>query len=212
MSPVENVHRHRKPKFDLILGCPYTFETPMKVGPARNAMSLPLHWAGALSGRRNSQADLVLVAPLQPSTAGGSGAFQVKASDGNRYWVKVLNNGQGSRVPITEQIVGRAGVLLGAPCCAVKTIEIPSGLPSWEFRPGLHLEPGIGHASFAIDPVIEVRSMANRSHDENEKRHAYVHALYDWCWGGDHQWLVAISDENRYHSHDHGWYLPPTGH
>jgi hypothetical protein len=36
-------------------------------------------------------------------------------------------------------------------------------------------------------------------------------ALFDWCWGGDLQGLVALSDESRYFSHDHGWYLPPNG-
>ena len=29
--------------------------------------------------------------------------------------------------------------------------------------------------------------------------------------GGDVQGLLAAKDENRFYSHDHGWYLPPEG-
>lgn len=168
-------------------------------------------WEGLLEGKRTLTADLQMVAPLQQSSSGGSGAFQVRGSDNNRYWVKVLNNPQGQRVPITEQIVGRVGSLIGAPCCQVLTLGIPSEFAGWEFRPGIQLQPGIGSASRSIENVVEKRILENRHEDSNTTRHAYIHALYDWCWGSDAQWLVEIGDENKYHSHDHGWYLPPSG-
>ncbi|MDE2107032.1 MAG: hypothetical protein KGL39_58030, partial [Patescibacteria group bacterium] len=71
--------------------------------------------------------------------------------------------------------------------------------------------PGIGHASLAVEPSLETHSLGHRMEDENIKRHAFLYALYDWCWGGDPQWLVAIGNEFSYHSHDHGWYFPPVG-
>lgn len=174
-------------------------------------MALPVTWNGVLAGRRPERADVEMQMALSPSNQGGSGTFLAKASNGNRYWVKVLNNPQGIKVPITEQIVGRVGTLIGAPCCTVQTISIPPELAGWEFRPGAQLQPGIGHASMAMENVLEVRQLGHRSDDANSRRHALVHALYDWCWGEDAQWLVAVGDENRYHSHDHGWYLPPSG-
>lgn len=36
-------------------------------------------------------------------------------------------------------------------------------------------------------------------------------AIYDWCWGGDEQWLYAEPEDCKLYSHDHGWYLPETG-
>lgn len=53
--------------------------------------------------------------------------------------------------------------------------------------------------------------MASRDRDDNAVRHAGVFALYDWCWGGDDQWLYEVTADRRLHSHDHGWYLPETG-
>lgn len=51
----------------------------------------------------------------------------------------------------------------------------------------------------------------HRKEDDNARRHASLFALFDWCWGGDAQWLFQISDEHKTYSHDHGWYLPEEG-
>jgi hypothetical protein len=64
------------------------------------------------------------VMPLRPSTAGGSGSFLVLADDGRRYWCKSLNNFQGPRIPITEQIVGRLAALIGAPVCELQLVNL----------------------------------------------------------------------------------------
>lgn len=168
-------------------------------------------WVGIVRGRRVAEAEVSLKAPLQSGSRGGSGAFLGLAEDDRRYWIKPLNNLQGPRVPITEQIVGRAGALIGAPTCTVRTIAISPDFTGWEFRPGHRLEAGIAHASLLVEPVVETGTLERRLEDDNALRHAYIIALHDWCWGGDGQWLMAIDDENRYFSHDHGWYLPPEG-
>jgi hypothetical protein len=133
------------------------------------------------------------------------------ASDQRRYWIKTLNNLQGPCVPITEQVVGRLGILVDAPTCAVATIMIPPDLAGWQFRPGVALQAGIAHACREVDPVVETGALERRAEDENARHHAYIYALHDWCWGGDGQWLVSIAEDNRYYSHDHGWYFPPNG-
>jgi hypothetical protein len=56
--------------------------------------------------------------------------------------------------------------------------------------------------------VLEERDLLHRDEDDNQRRHAGVFALYDWCWGNDDQWLYVTGDENRVYSHDHGHYLP----
>lgn len=169
-------------------------------------------WHGLVAGRRPWRPRLVLTAPVGPSPRGGSGAFLGIASDRRRYWIKALNNGQGPKVPTTEQIVGRVGRLIGAPTCEVNAILIPRSLAGWEFRPGRPLERGIAHASLAVgDTVEEIRDLRHRSEDMNAIRHVGYIALYDWCWGGDVQGLVELTADKRFHSHDHGWFLPPTG-
>jgi hypothetical protein len=168
-------------------------------------------WLDKLAGLRNDDAELRLDVPLGQGTRGGSGAFPGLADDGKRYWIKPLNNQQGLRIPITEQIVGRAGALTGAPTCIVRTIQIPSQLVGWEFRPGYRLEASIAHACEHVGDAADVRGLDRRNEDDNARRHAHMMALFDWCWGGDPQGLVALSAESRYYSHDHGWYLPPIG-
>lgn len=168
-------------------------------------------WNGLLNGQRATTAEVALKAALQQSRTGGSGAFLGLADDGQRYWIKPLNNAQGERVPITEQIVGRIGNLLGAPTCENRTIAISEEFAGWEFRPGRTLEPGIAHASLHVEHAIFTRALNHRADDDNSRRYAFLFALYDWCWGGDVQGLLAAKDENRFYSHDHGWYLPPEG-
>ncbi|MDE0268276.1 MAG: hypothetical protein OXI96_04460 [Acidimicrobiaceae bacterium] len=112
---------------------------------------------------------------------------------------------------MTESIIGAAGQLIEAPVCETAIVYVPEELEGWEFRPGLRLESGFAHASRAVETAIEDRELGYRYDDDNQVRHVGVFALYDWCWGGDPQWLYAVSDENRLYSHDHGWYLPEVG-
>ncbi len=170
-------------------------------------------WQGTLANRRAWRGARVhIVTPLQPSTSGGSGAFLSLGSDGRRYWVKGLNGPQGSRVPVTEQIVGRAGALIGAPVCVVEVVYLPSAIAGWAYRPGHLIERGFAHGSVAIDKCVEERpGLGDRDKDENAVRHPGYFALYDWCWGGDTQALLDLDGDRRFHSHDHGSFLPPGG-
>lgn len=153
----------------------------------------------------------VIVLPLQPSPRGGSGTFLAVDTDDREWWVKPLNNAQDERVVVTESIVGAAGRLIGAPVCETAIVYLPEGLEGWEFRPGRTLESGFAHASLAVEAAVEDRQLRSRDDDDNRINHVGVFALYDWCWGGDPQWLYSTADENRIFSHDHGWYLPDVG-
>lgn len=170
-------------------------------------------WDGQIVGRRSSNAiDMPTIhIPLQPSPRGGSGTFLAADNSNIRWWIKPLNNLQGERVTITEAIVGAVGRLIGAPVCETKVVVLPEELRGWEFRPGGFLKPGLAHASRDIQRAFELRTLNHRIDDDNQRRHAGVFALYDWCWGGDDQWLYAQSLENCLFSHDHGWYLPEVG-
>ena len=62
-----------------------------------------------------------------------------------------------------------------------------------------------------VASAVEHRSLQYRERDDNARRHVGVFAVYDWCWGGDEQWLYAEPEDRKLYSHDHGWYLPETG-
>lgn len=168
-------------------------------------------WSGVLSDRGNPDEIPVIEVPLQPSPQGGSGTFLAADDNGKKWWVKPLNNQQGGKVIVTEQIVGRMGALIGAPVCEVGVVRLPEEISGWEFRPGAQIQPGLAHGSAAVDPVVEDRSLAHRDRDDNRRRHVGIIALYDWCWGGDPQWLYAEANDRMVYSHDHGWYLPEEG-
>lgn len=162
---------------------------------------MPINGAEELQG-------VAAVIPLRESTAGGSGSFLILADDGRRYWCKSLNNFQGPRIPVTEQIVGRLAALIGAPACEVALVKLDA-IAGWEFRPGSGrlVEAGWAHGSVAVDPAVETRSLDHRTDDDNRRRHCGIYALCDWLVGSDVQWLYGVSEDNAYYSHDHGFYL-----
>jgi hypothetical protein len=149
--------------------------------------------------------------PLQPSTRGGSGTFLAECTDGGQWWIKPSNHLQGGKVLVTEFLVGRLGALIGAPVCEVALIGIGPEVVGWEFRPGHVLVAGVGNGSRGVPDAVELNSLEARERDDNRRRHAGVFALYDWCWGGDDQWLYCETSDRMLYSHDHGWYFPETG-
>ncbi len=151
------------------------------------------------------------IAPLQQARGGLSAPFLVRASDERRYWCKVINNPEHTRIPINEQLVGRLGQVLGAATCEVALIRIPEDLAGWQFcswNSSLQLEPGWAHGSAEVAGAVETRTMRSRISDDNARRHAGLYAIYDWLCGEDPQWLACGSQQDAFFSHDHGSYFP----
>jgi hypothetical protein len=167
-------------------------------------------WRGLVVGRTDD-VGLSLRSVLGESEGGGSGSFPGRASDNERWYVKPQNNRQGGQVIVSEYLVSAVGLIVGAPVCDVQPIHIPPDLAGHGFATGLVLEPGVASASRAVPDAIEDRGLLHRERDDNRKRHAGVFVLYDWCWGGDPQWLYSATEESKLYSHDHGWYFPPEG-
>jgi hypothetical protein len=168
-------------------------------------------WDGAIPALSHPSEPLIIELPLEPSKGGGSGSFLALGSDGRRWWVKPPNQLQGGKVLVTEHVVAEAGLLIHAPVCEVAVAKIPDELIGWEFKVGSFLESGFAHASLEVPDANQEGQLTHRQHDDNARRHAGVYALYDWCWGGDDQWLYCWSDDRKVYSHDHGWYLPESG-
>lgn len=183
----------------------------MQCDSGEETMALDIRsWRGRIDRSTSVPPRPLLVLPQQRSRVGGSGTFLAADSESRQWWVKPLNNRQGSRVLVTEQVVGRAGALIGAPVCEVAIVEIPEELAGWQFLPDRRLEAGLAHGSAAVDQAIEERSLGHSDRDDNRIRQAGVFALYDWCWGDDPQWLFSATRDMELYSHDHGHYLPRT--
>ena len=171
-------------------------------------MAEQAEWNGLLS-RRAAHAEVELLAVLQRSPQGTSGTFRARASDGRFYWTKVLNNPQGERAVIADQLVGRVGLLIDAPVCHVVTIQVPRSRHGQSVAPGVDLQAGIAHGSLEVPGrVLDIETLSHGTDDSNAERQAAYVALYDWCFGGDVQGLIAVDEGNRFFSHDHGWFLP----
>ena len=147
----------------------------------------------------------------RPSPGGASGAFLGIDCNSKQWWVKPLNNGLWEQTIVTDYIVGKLGILIGASVCDVAVVVINEDLEDQVFRPasGLKLQAGLAHGSRHLEDAIEKRSnLLHRDRDDNSRRHAGLFALYDWCWGDDDQWLHCGSQDMATFSHDHGLYLP----
>lgn len=164
-------------------------------------------WSELLAARTDPVDALRLEMPLGRGEGGSSGSFWGRASDGNRWRVKPMNGPHGDAATMNEWIVGRLGAVIGAPVCDVSLIDVPAEVLPFEYVDGRFLEAGVTVASKEVVGCNELRTLEHRQRDENNRRHVGVLALYDWCLGGDPQWLYEAPDEDRIYSHDHGMYL-----
>jgi len=134
-------------------------------------------------------------------------------TDGQIWWLKPPGQNDLDFALSTEFVVARVGQLIGAPTCTSMVVEITRDLEHYEFRRGRRLREGFGHATLAVDAAQEVRGELRwRTEDDNKSRQVGIYALYDWCWGCDDQWLHCVTSDKEIYSHDHGCYLPPSGH
>ncbi|MDA0635339.1 hypothetical protein OUY22_18105 [Nonomuraea sp. MCN248] len=168
-------------------------------------------WSGLVRGRHDHFDGLYVRALIGSVGQSFASPFQVLANDGRRYFVKALDGCQefarGSLA--VEYVVAEAGRLIGAPVCDSSLIRIPEDFADWPMPFG-KLQPGIAHASAAIEQAVESRpALRHRVQNDNRSRHVGLYALYDWCFGDDAQWLHDLDDDRAIYSHDHGLYLPP---
>ena len=140
-------------------------------------------WEGMLAGCRSDQCDISVDAVLRAMSdeRGGSVPFLVSATDGERYWVKQVQNPQSPRSPITEQVIAGCGRLIGAPIRDCRLIQIPADLDGEKLSNGTTLRQGIAHASLNLEFASFDKTWGpeHRSLDDNRRRHAAYFAFFD---------------------------------
>ena len=112
-------------------------------------------WTGLVHDRNDEFSGLYVVAPDAAGSRGSRGGpFRAAASDQRSYFAKSLQTcpqGEGASLA-AEQIVARAGELIGAPECETSLIRIPSALAGWEPRPGFPALESGSHTVRATSP------------------------------------------------------------
>ena len=166
-------------------------------------------WQGLVVGKRPTSVSGIprLALPSFEKSDGKSGAFAAKDTNGTRWWVKPMNNLQDPRILVAEHVVAGIGHIIGAPVCEASIVEVPDSLNGVKLPSGITLQPGYAHATRDIAGAGFSRRLLHRLRDDNRRRHAAVFALYDLCWGQDHQWLTDENDQYKIYSHDHGMYF-----
>lgn len=174
-----------------------------------------------MTGRRQWEPAAVTIDSLLPSTPrvgaasqhGSSGAFKVIDTEDRVWWAKSLDNQQSERATLADAIVGAVGPLIQAPVCTTAILAYPQGRRTENMGNGVSLVPGCYyHGSLEVASALDSWDVEHRGRDDNERRWIRMAALWDWCWGGDPQWLYAEEHDYMLYSHDHGHYLPGIDH
>lgn len=169
-----------------------------------------LTWPGTLP--------LVTATDLQLADAQTKSApFTVTADEQTppgKYWVKALEGPEGPYALIAEAIVSRLGTLIHAPVCETAFIDVSAfaGRVIAPGQPGRYqLSHSVAYGSRDLPDPKRTLTFPYPPRGDNLMRLAQDCVLYDWCLGGDDQWLINRTD-NRVYSHDHGrWLLTTTG-
>lgn len=173
-------------------------------------MTEPGDWTGSVRGRGDDAPGRVtMVRPLTQARRSWSRPFEAEADDGRRYFVKSLDTcPRNARASVAvEYLVARVGALIRAPIPETRLLRVPEGFAGWSPFPGRALTCGFAHAIVALPDCADIREYPAEADAENLRRLVAVHALYDWCWGRDPQWVYSGHEQPRLYTVDHGLYL-----
>jgi hypothetical protein len=127
------------------------------------------------------------------------------------YAVKFAQNAHGDGHGIfSEQLVGRAGRLIGAPVPEVALVEVSAALAAEVAQdPQLGFVPqaGVHHASKWADNHTDRQTVDHI--DSNRERFGALDVLYAWIFcAGDHQFIYSNEPTRDVLSVDHSAFLP----
>jgi hypothetical protein len=136
----------------------------------------------------------------------------VECADHKEYVLKGLqpnhgNPAQLARAIVTEAVVARVAVSLGAPVPAAILVELGSELVQAE--PQLqHMAPGACHATELCLNCTERESIGHVA--ENRQAFARLAVLYGLFVAADHQMIYDVDPPYAVHSVDHGLFIGDT--
>lgn len=139
---------------------------------------------------------------------------KIVCSDQALYSVKFVQNGHGNgRGTFNEQIVAKAGALIGAPVPEVRLVTVPAAiaddLANRAAALGIGFQPkaGVHHASRWSDGYSDRMEIAYE--DENQAGLAALQVMFSWLYcNEDFQLIYADASPHGVLSVDHTEFLP----
>lgn len=124
--------------------------------------------------------------------------------DGREY---VIKGRQAGRAIVNDQVIGRLGLVIGAPVGIVTLVNVPQELIAVE--PSMqHMPSGVSHGCLWIPGCTERAWLEHALQPENRSRFALLAVLYGWVYASDHQVIYENMPPHLVHSVDHGHFLP----
>ena len=151
----------------------------------------------------------VLLAELQRSSAGSS-PILFAADDGEKYWVKLPDNPQGTQTIVAETIVAEIAPLLHAPVREARRVLVPSSFRGTPYGPDAlyRIKEGLAHGSLLVEHATEREGeLSHAKRDDNARRIPRLIVFWDWALGQDEQWLYDDDESSTIWSFDHGLWL-----
>lgn len=167
-------------------------------------------WRGRLRGYERGRVSLTLRAPLGAAKSSGAEAFLGADENGDKWWVKLPGNPQGTLILVNEVLVGELGALIGAPVRerALIAVRQPDRVRrDLELRSVAGGDTVIAHASRMLENALDSDSIDHAHRGDNRRRIAALAILWDWCLGDDPQWLYDTESKFEIWSHDHGFWF-----
>lgn len=120
----------------------------------------------------------------------------------------VVKGSQAGRQIISDQIVSRLGVAIGAPIGKPQIVELSSEIlelePEFSF-----LAPGKAHATLFIPNCFDDRDASRyKDHSGNRERYALLSVLFGWAFSCDEQFIYRKTHPCLVYSVDHGRFFP----
>jgi hypothetical protein len=166
-------------------------------------------WIGALATLSRGTPSSTIRAIVR-SYDDGTFATLCITDDRKSYWIKAIGNPQGNQILVTECVVSGVGELIQAPVRPTALIEIPAAFDGTKYGPA-RFRAGVAHGSLHLESAEERDELTYFRRDGNPQRRATLAALWDWCMGGDPQWMYDQSADYTLWSFDHGFWLGGDG-
>lgn len=169
-----------------------------------NAIATEDAWRGAIASARGRVGTPVRAMTFLGQWRSASKPVRLRCEDGRDYVVKCS---QAGKIPVNDQVVGRLGLVLGAPVGEVALVEVSADLVN--MQPEMqHLSAGVCHGSVFIPHTSEREGLLHTSVTENQQRFALLAVLYGWVGASDHQFIYGNEPPHIVHSVDHGHFFP----
>lgn len=168
-----------------------------------------IDWNGLVSDAATRRPEPIIATLHREHIPTASNPQKYECGEAGLHAVKFRTNDHGDgRAITTEQIVARAGHLIGAPVPVVRLVQVAARLiPRQLTFSGGPPPGGVHHGSAWADGFTGREGLSYL--EENRTRFGALDVLYAWIpYTGDHQWIYRATEPHDVLSVDHTPFFP----